>query len=694
MTVEAIENGWFEPLPLQKYQDLVIKSIPENLSGCPPDKTVGNPAVQVACGPNLRFLGCLENGQTNYRGTILLVLRDTPETERIEPSIEYYIGPATTSTGSLQLSKGEFPGTLFHQEQGLSFWRFSMELQLQEYEQKIKYSLNGEYNENFQFYLPSVEQSMNVMSYSCNGFSLSVKTADFKSSLWYDVMRKHSELPYHVMVGGGDQIYCDSVKKSSKPFEKWLKHKKLHSYDKLTDEIVDSLKEYYLTNYIQWFGKGYWEGLAGATLQCIYPLALQQIPQINIFDDHDIIDGFGSYSHRTMTQDIFKGVGNIAFQYYLLFQHHTSPTEDYKSEPSWILGASVGPYIKQLSRSLYTRLGKEVALVGLDCRTERTKKQVVTKETYARVFERLKQEITASNGDIKHLLVLLGVPICYPRMVWIESFLGSAVLGPIKWLARKGIIAKGLVNEFDGGVELLDDLNDHWCAVHHKKERNWLMGELTKFAAAHGVRITILSGDVHLGCLSRMMTKMHKHHIFSSRIDENRKEILEHPEHDPRLIFNVISSAIVNTPPPNGMATLLEKRSKIHHFDSNCDEDVVDLFVRDTDGSARANHLFLNKRNYADLIPFKNLKNTERYNKFRPGELIHPGPSEALEKAESAGDGGFSTKKIGYPLDPNSLVTTFHFEVDMRDTNSRTYDYEVLIPQLEGTYDLKDVGLK
>ena len=56
------------------------------------------------------------------------------------------------------------------------------------------------------------------------------------------------------------------------------------------------------------------------------------------------------------------------------------------------------------------RLGKEISLLGLDCRTERKLKQIVDPSTYKNIFDRLNNEI-AQTPDTKHLLVMLGVPI-------------------------------------------------------------------------------------------------------------------------------------------------------------------------------------------------------------------------------------------------------------------------------------------
>jgi hypothetical protein len=63
---------------------------------------------------------------------------------------------------------------------------------------------------------------------------------------------------------------------------------------------------------------------------------------------------------------------------------------------------------------------------------------------------------------------------------------------PVKALGRAGLLGKKLLNDFDGGVEILDDLDDHWTAKHHKEERNWFIQELQDLAAEKSVRVTLL----------------------------------------------------------------------------------------------------------------------------------------------------------------------------------------------------------
>ena len=117
------------------------------------------------------------------------------------------------------------------------------------------------------------------------------------------------------------------------------------------------------------------------------------------------------------------------------------------------------------------------------------REEILSEASYELVFERCRREII--EGETKHLIVLLGVPIAYPRLVWLENLLTSSVMAPIKALGRAGMLG-GFLNKFDGGVEILDDLDDHWTARNHKQERNWFVQELQELAAEKSVRVTIL----------------------------------------------------------------------------------------------------------------------------------------------------------------------------------------------------------
>lgn len=162
-------------------------------------------------------------------------------------------------------------------------------------------------------------------------------------------------------------------------------------------------------------------------------------------------------------------------------------------------------------------------------------------------------------------------------------------MGPIKMLNRRFGVGGSLFNQFDGSIDLLDDLDDHYTARTHKKERLDLMEHLQKIAADFHARITILGGDVHLAALGRFYSNP------SLKIPA---------EEDHRYMVNVISSAIVNKPPPTAVANLLARRNKIHHLNHKTDETLLDLFNKDPGDSTKTanhNHCTMPSRNFATI---------------------------------------------------------------------------------------------
>ncbi|KAI3338209.1 hypothetical protein F4824DRAFT_488722 [Ustulina deusta] len=464
-------------------------------------------------------------------------------------------------------------GFRLHAERGHTFWRFNIEIELRGKQQRIAYRINR--GPATGFWVPARGESMNIMFHSCNGFSQSVDPDDFSGPdpMWRDVLNDHQTRPFHVMIGGGDQLYNDAVAHKAKRFREWLALKNpLHkSNAPFTAAMQDELEAFYLERYMTWFSQG------------LFGLANSQIPMVNMYDDHDIIDGFGSYPHHFMKSPVFSGLGNVAFKYYLLFQHQSVPSETEKDERSWCLGVKPGPYINQLSRSLFVSLGARVALLAVDARTERTREEVVHPETWRKLMDRCYGEIV--KGRTQHLLVLLGVPIAYPRLVWLENILTSRLMDPIKALGKFGLLGN-LVNSFDGGVEVLDDLDDHWTAKNHKEQRRIVIEDLQDLAVDKSIRVTILSGDVHLAAVGQFYS--------------NPK--LRIPKHeDFRYMLNIISSAIANTPPPDLMADVLNKRNKVHHFDKETDENMMPLFAHGIDGKPRNNKNLLPHRNWCSI---------------------------------------------------------------------------------------------
>ncbi|KAJ5606281.1 hypothetical protein N7510_009062 [Penicillium lagena] len=493
----------------------------------------------------------------------------------------------------------------------VTFWRFSLEIELSSTQQRIAYRINQ--GPALGFWVPAAGQSMNIMFHSGNGFGPSVDSNQLcgPDPLWRDVLNEHQTRPFHVMIGGGDQIFNDSIVTDSPHFQEWMQIKNVTERNDtpLNPDFRSELEEFYLDNYSRWFSQG------------LFSLANSQIPMVNIWNDHEIFEGFGSYHHDFMQSFVISGLGKIAFKYYLLFQHHSVPEETETDEPSWLLGAQPGPYIEQQSRNLFMSLGHGVTFLGLDCRTERMNNEVLNESTCDRVWDRCQGEIM--RGETKHLIVLSSVPVAYPRVAMLKNFMNNR-----KSLGKSGMLG-GLINRSGGNVELFDD---HWTAKNLKSERTWLVEDLQDLAAEKSVRVTILSGDVHLAAIGQF------HSSSKLGIAKDR---------DYRYMPNVISSAIADIPETELVSDMLNKRSTVHHMDSNTDEDIIPIFTQDVNGKPRNNKRLLPRRNWCSI--------REYHPGFTPPAtpepmtpLTEPRPG-MLQRTLSLGRGGDRDKSSNKP---------------------------------------------
>lgn len=295
---------------------------------------------------------------------------------------------------------------------------------------------------------------------------------------------------------------------------------------------------------------------------------------VNMLDDHDLIDGFGTYPDTLMKAPVFNHIGSRGYFWYLLFQLFINDEVDGKAldkphpNKSMIIGGD-GTFIPFPNHSLLVYMGPKQWLLAIDCRAERKVDLICGELSYKRIFDRLRQ----LPSGVEHLVVLLGVPLACesrarapraqysvhfsdvtahvrfpltdPRMVFLERTLSSS-FNPLIMLAKG--LSPGFTNKFNGQVELLDDLGDHWCAGPHKHERNWLVERVQEVALQRHVRVSFISGDVHAAGVG-VFFGYHQHD----------------PSLDPKYMLAVITSAIVNAPPPPAVITMLNKLARKKH---------------------------------------------------------------------------------------------------------------------------------
>lgn len=369
-----------------------------------------------------------------------------------------------------------------------------------------------------------------------------------------------------------------------------------------------------------------------------------------------------------MAAPVFAGLGAVAFRFYLLFQHHSLADEEERAEPSWLLGASPGPYINQLSRSLFLPLGRHVVFLGLDCRTERMHDEILSQETYDIVFDRCRREIIA--GETKHLIVLLSVPVAFPRLNRHGDSLTSRAMEPIKAMGRFGVLGE-FVSKFESGVDMQDDLDDTWTAKHHQQERNWFIQELQELAAEKSVRVTILGGDVQLGAIGQFYSNP------KLSIPKDR---------DHRYMPNVISSAIVNAPPPESMADAMNKRNKVQHLDQDTYEDMIPMFQEDVDGKQRKTSYFMPRRNWCSLreyVPGSTSRSTSPVGE----SATHRVPTQLLKRNDSLTRRGSKPGNLLRRISGRKVPPSAYRSEETAEYNNLK---DGLDPRVDGPYDVRN----
>nr|ODN95442.1 plasma membrane protein [Cryptococcus depauperatus CBS 7855] len=559
-----------------------------------------NPHLQLMCGPMLAYYTVKDN---IWQGAAMVILRNEGSILNPPPALSLTFHPYTPpSDEQPTLHEPEIallPPTTIHSqniftypspEGNMGFYRFIIEVPLQRIQMAVRYRLNN--GAEMDFVIPAIGQNLRWAAHSCNGFSSGVNPDDFKGPypsgydpVWEDLLLNHQNQAFHCMVGGGDQIYCDALTREPE-LQGWINapDRKSKLGFPLSEDMRFAIDRFYFNHYCKIFRSNAF-GRANAT-----------IPMVNMLDDHDLIDGFGTYDDETQSAAVMSYIGSRGYFWFLLFQlfiydpfDGTDPAPGTHPIKSLILGDKNGPWIPHQSHSLLVYLGPKVAMLALDCRAERKLNEIVRPETYSKVFGEIRR---LQGVGIEQLVMLLGVPIgrsSYPRMSFLEHFLGMKY-NPVNVLARHNALGLGgMVNKFNQASELLDDLNDHWCANTHKKERNKLVLDCQELAKEMHIRVTFLSGDVHLAAIGCLFTKKHK----------DGKGLV--PEQDHRYMLNVITSAIVNTPPPTGAATMVNilgghKHRTLHH--EHTDETMIPLFAHDTDGKALKRKFALNRRNY------------------------------------------------------------------------------------------------
>jgi hypothetical protein len=457
------------------------------------------------------------------------------------------------------------------------FWRYDLRIPMQGPGMSVRYDFGSRWGGWREFRVAGIGDNWRIVFESCSGYSLGVdeKAVPF-GRLWDDVLSKHSEAPFHLLVGGGDQIYLDDMFHKVPCLIEWLKINNRHARAQypFSPNHQEQVSNFVFLAYLSHFSR---QPMAHA---------FATIPTLNIVDDHDIFDGFGSYDTLLQQSPTFQGIGVVAKHFFLLFQHHA--TEQVARQVDGMFGERALHCVRRLSPHL--------GLVGLDGRFERSKEQVISPTSLALVQHQMYS--LAHNTPLRHILVITGIPFLYPRLERTESILrtvkqvvhSNTISAFTQFLQQRSTL-NHVVNQF-GDPELLDDLSDHWTSQEHTAERTYVIHMLQRFAYDTGVRVTLVGGDVHCAAAG----------YFFSNIGNGMPYHTQDQRRDFRFMVQLVSSGMVNAPPPLIATELVHLNSeKARTLDQHTWELMWRLFDKDVDGSIRQKANIMDRRNWCSI---------------------------------------------------------------------------------------------
>lgn len=220
---------------------------------------------------------------------------------------------------------------------------------------------------------------------------------------------------------------------------------------------------------------------------------------------------------------IFKNIGRIATDMYLLFQHHTTGEmmRNVSTDNDIFTVTGTGWHFVKF-------LGPAVVAVGPDCRSERSQARVMAGPTYQGIFPK----IATLPPSVQHCVWMVSVPLVYPRLEAVESLANTVaagkkavnttynILGKVTSsvagvVGQKDMVAQGfsqvkkavgktglmgnVLNQF-GELDIQEVLKDMWTHETKDIERTYFIRTLQGIAQQKGIRMTFLSGGKLWSC--------------------------------------------------------------------------------------------------------------------------------------------------------------------------------------------------
>lgn len=399
----------------------------------------------------------------------------------------------------------------FSEVEGRVYWRWPVSVERGPEERRVAYEVSSEMElpdwlerAVSGVVIPRAGHLPRIAFFSCNGVEKleDMRDLDDPFSLWADMFERHCReadegeyhAGYHLLVGGGDQIYADSLW-YQEPLDDY---RVLPQRERATRPFPPEFRAQVRKHFVELYAKR-WSATHMRRM-------MARVPVLFTWDDHDIRDGWGSYPRDMQESPVFRGVFEAAREAFYAFQ-----VGGEAENRLWPRGGAPSTRRHLLQAATFPGTNRRLDLLLLDLRSERTRDQVLSEEQWRDLVGWMEEHrAAAASGERRHLVVVSTIPLVH-------------------------LSYYGFIDTATGSSDALaDDRIDQWEHPRHQGERARMVMRLLKHARDAGCQVTILSGDVHVGARGRIVSA--------------------DPEHLPEgsaraTIHQVTSSGIVNMPP-------------------------------------------------------------------------------------------------------------------------------------------------
>ena len=354
--------------------------------------------------------------------------------------------------------------------------------------------------------MPAAPSSLVFGFYSCHDHI----SASGDVGAWPHFSEQLKDANAHFVIGGGDQAYVNTNNKNGfLDIWTWLKDNKTALLEKFAlgnGKYDEAGIELYLLNIYRWYYRVYWNVPA---LREVF----ERFPQYMIWDDHEIMDGWGSLTNserRARISGFFEEkdsktnqllvdlMWRAACRAYYEYEHSHNPVTsvdlDRPDDCQWDYGFRHG----------------DAAFYVLDMRGHHDVEKNKNKKTD------IDPNIILGRAQVERFAAwLAGNEAKSAKVLFVVS-----PVPVLHWIDR-------LVNYVDLG-EAKDDFMDEWGHESNWTERNQLLEMIFKRIDKSGRKLVFLSGDVHCASVFRM----------------------QHRKFPAARVYQVTSSAISRKPAP------------------------------------------------------------------------------------------------------------------------------------------------